>query len=295
MSDASHPGPRSVAGSDDRSGSDPGQLMPARPLYFGRDRRALFGMLQTGVATGEPRRAVLLCRPFGREAIRAQRTYRVLSERLARGGHWVLRFDYYGSGDSDGEDVDLTLQGMCEDIEVASRMLLGEVGTNVPMTWLGLGLGASAAWLTGAKAAFPPEQVVVWDPVLDGRSYLDALRRRHDLVARGAHSSAPGRTAAETADLEVLGFSISPILRREIEGLSCADWPFLPPATRATLVTQPGDGRARSFVANRSDAAAPDLVEQSHNVDWLTETDDAGTVVPGAAIIKLAAVVGRPA
>jgi hypothetical protein len=53
--------------------------------------------------------AVLLCNPFGQEALRSQRGFRVLADRFARTGCATLGFDYFGTGDSDGDDDDASL------------------------------------------------------------------------------------------------------------------------------------------------------------------------------------------
>lgn len=262
-------------------------------MFFGAPHRELFGMMQPGADTGGHRSAVLLCSPFGLEAIRAHRTYRVLSERLARAGHWVLRFDYYGSGDSDGEDRDVSLAGMCDDIETASRTLQSAAPAGLPLTWIGLGLGATAAWLAASRAARPPSQLLLWEPILDGRAYLKTLRHRHAELIGPNGVPATRRPADAAKEIEVLGFAISPILRGEIQSLGATTLPTLPATTRATLVAQPDDALAKSLVLNAGGAAQLELVEQGHTVDWMSETADAGTIVPGAAILKLAALVRR--
>ena len=49
---------------------------------------------------------LVLCRPFGYEAICTYRSYTVLAEMLANDGFDVIRFDYQGTGDSAGSDTD---------------------------------------------------------------------------------------------------------------------------------------------------------------------------------------------
>ena len=80
-------------------------------MRIGRDAGALAGIYQP-VAEPRPETAVLICNPFGQEAIRAQRSLRVVAERLSRQGVPSLRFDYFGTGDSPGEDG--SVQGLLD-------------------------------------------------------------------------------------------------------------------------------------------------------------------------------------
>ena len=71
-------------------------------FYFGPPERRLFGLFEAAQARSGT--AALLCYPYGAEAIRTHRVYRVLSERLTRAvlaatGH-VLR-DAYSVANSD--------------------------------------------------------------------------------------------------------------------------------------------------------------------------------------------------
>jgi len=64
------------------------------PFHFGDSSRKLFGVYHRAGTASAQAPAVLLCNPFGEEAIRAHRIYRILAERLARHGAHVLRFDW---------------------------------------------------------------------------------------------------------------------------------------------------------------------------------------------------------
>jgi hypothetical protein len=71
-----------------------GQYQAAAPAAAARAQEGL----------DAPGAAVLLCNPFGQEAIRCHRAFRLLSARLASSGIPSLRFDYFGTGDSPGND-----------------------------------------------------------------------------------------------------------------------------------------------------------------------------------------------
>ena len=67
-----------------------------------------FGWLHEGEPQGKPTatRGVVLCQPFGREAMWVHKGWRVFAEALADSGAPTLRFDYAGTGDSAGESED---------------------------------------------------------------------------------------------------------------------------------------------------------------------------------------------
>ena len=69
-------------------------------LWFGRRRRRCFGMLHQPDAPSI--RGVVFCNAFGFEGLLSYRAYRHLADGVAARGHWALRFDYDGEGDSAG-------------------------------------------------------------------------------------------------------------------------------------------------------------------------------------------------
>lgn len=120
---------------------------------------------------------MLLCNPFGEEASRSHRIYRVLATQLERAGFAVLRFDYSGTGDSAGEARDATLDAWLEDITAAAERLRALSGA-ARIAVVGLRLGASLAMLAGARG-LAVRHLVLWDPVVDGAAYLRELTTQH--------------------------------------------------------------------------------------------------------------------
>lgn len=272
------------------------QLTRARPLLFGSPGRELFGLQHLPGNSSKPRAAVLLCAPFGQEAIRSHRTFKVLGERLARSGHPSLRFDYFGTGDSDGEDSDVTLQGLVADIQSADRQLReinSATSEQRPVIWIGLGLGATAAWIAAAQAARQPDALVVWDPVLDGAEYLSILRTRHSTYLEAAFSLRP-RNVTSTGVEEAIGFALSPELLAELTTLSAGTMPLLTDRTRAILFTSRDIPQSAALLA-RCQAVGRPLrhVELRHDIDWLVESIDNGALVPAPAIQSLVAMAGE--
>src|SRR5271167_3699705 len=69
-------------------------------LYFGTDEHRLFGWLHRCSGEVPPRVGLVICKPFGYEAICAHRSLRSFAESAAARGVPTLRFDYLGTGDS---------------------------------------------------------------------------------------------------------------------------------------------------------------------------------------------------
>ena len=76
----------------------------AEPLFFGPEARPLFGWLHRAPAPS--RLGLVICPPFGYEAICTHRVLRHFAEAAAAAGVPALRFDYDGAGDSAGDDRD---------------------------------------------------------------------------------------------------------------------------------------------------------------------------------------------
>ncbi len=149
------------------------------PTYFGQPERQLFGVYHAprGKAA-QPIRAVLICAPFGQEYIRSHWCLRLLAGQLARKGIHVLRFDYWGIGDSLGDPVDVqALEQWQQDLETAKAWLKNRTGASSCML-LGLGTGAGLA-VRQAKRCDDVNSLVLWEPVADGAHWLEKRRKMH--------------------------------------------------------------------------------------------------------------------
>ena len=78
--------------------------IPVEPIHFGDKARALAGWFHPVSAAA--RLGVVVCNPFGYEAVCAHRSLRHVATAAAAAGIPALRFDYDGTGDSAGDDLD---------------------------------------------------------------------------------------------------------------------------------------------------------------------------------------------
>ena len=148
------------------------------PFFFGPPDRRLFGLFQAAQGTAPAMTAVLLCNPFGQEAVRSHRMYRVLADRLIRSGVDVLRFDYFGTGDSAGDDTEGEISGWTRDV-IAAHVELTHRSRASRLAWIGARLGATLAVRASVLTSRTPEKLILWEPIIDGAAYLRQLYERH--------------------------------------------------------------------------------------------------------------------
>lgn len=117
---------------------------------------------------------VILCQPLGAEGESAHRSLLHLAYGLARRGVRVLRFDYPGSGDSEGESFDCArLPAWLDSIDQAAQFLRSVAGCrNIGL--IGLRLGGALAGMASARVG--AQWLALWAPVSSGRAYARELR-----------------------------------------------------------------------------------------------------------------------
>lgn len=163
------------------------------PFLFGTRERPLFG-IHVPPAGNRRRRGALICPPWGQEYQRSHRALRLLGERLAGRGYDVLRFDYYGTGDSGGEPHDLTLRGATDDAIAALDELCARADVRRALV-VGMRLGATIAHRAVAESR-AADALTLWDPVVDGGAYTGR--------GRGAPHADPVASPQAIAQLEAL-------------------------------------------------------------------------------------------
>lgn len=243
------------------------------PARLGEDDNALAALFQP--ASGQER-AVLICPPFGQEAIRAQRSLRVVAERLARQGIPSLRFDYFGTGDSPGEDGVGHPSRWQQDITLADRWLRKRSGCQ-EIIWLGLRLGGTLA--LEAARNHPdqprPSRIVLWEPVLDGRHYLSHLARMHEFWTRQANVTT-----------EALGFLLTARFRRHLAEIRPGSL-TPPPGSQIELLAHAQlRGREKFLVQARHSARVNDTLLGS-TIEWTSNTALESQWVPDEALAAL--------
>ena len=136
-----------------------------KPVTFTRDQLQLVGVLHLPATSDAKVPAVLLLHGFTGHKAETHFMYTQLARRLAKSGIAVLRFDFAGSGDSQGEFVDMSILTELADARSALQFL--RQNENIDAKRIGL-LGFSmggcvAALLAGENLDL--KALVLWAPV----------------------------------------------------------------------------------------------------------------------------------
>jgi pimeloyl-ACP methyl ester carboxylesterase len=183
-----------------------------RPVRFSAGGRQLAGMLHLPEgACREP--GVVFCNAFGDERRSSALTMARLARSVAGRGFPVLRFDYWGCGDSPGEFADATVQTQLEDIRSAVGFLREETSAK-SVCLLGLRFGATLA-VRAADDEPACAALVLVQPVPDGAAYVDAEVKRK--LVRGMITKALGGIASAAPEDEVIDLDGYALRRKTVE------------------------------------------------------------------------------
>jgi pimeloyl-ACP methyl ester carboxylesterase len=235
------------------------------PVRFGSGTREMLGFYHAPARPLPGLPAVLLCPPFGPEAIRSYRMLRLLADRLSAAGSPVLRFDYHGTGDSPGEDHAASLTGWAGDVGVAHRELAARSGKS-SVAWVGLRLGATLCALAAQALRAPLQLLVLWDPVIVGAPYLDVYRSQS-----GPHAGVA---------FETMGFEFPDRFRNDLATLNLADV-ALAGGSRVAAIVGAEDPPAQALRHNLQRAGVSlDWTVSAAVAEWNSEKALNSAVIP---------------
>jgi uncharacterized protein len=130
----------------------------------------IFGILHRPVMA-EPCPAVLICHGFGGHKVGRYRLYVTLAKKLSEQGIASLRIDFRGSGDSEGEFSEMTLEGEVDDTLKALKCLSEHQMIDSKRIGLfGRSLGGAVAVI--AASQFPYlKSIGLWAPIYDSSQW----------------------------------------------------------------------------------------------------------------------------
>ena len=181
------------------------------PLYFGPAAAPRSGWWHGPTPEAAAARpdgpVVVLCAPFGYEAVCIHRFQRTLARTLALAGLPVLRFAWHGTGDSDGFDHDpARVPTWLDDVALAVDEARRGSGRH-EVVLIGTRLGATLA-AEGAARAGGVDTLVLLAPYAAGRAFVREARAFRTLAEKDLGGAPPGARTRAEGDEEAAGFLI---------------------------------------------------------------------------------------
>lgn len=161
--------------------------------------RSLFGWLHRPAQATQAKLGLVICKPFGFEALCGQRSLRTIADTAADAGIPALRFDYSGCGDSQdlAPDAD-QIEHWIQDIQSAVAHLRQRSGVE-RVCLFGVRLGALLACLTAMRSE-SIHGLYLFAPVISGRRYMKELRAAQIAESSSQAPNEPRPASLPTTD-----------------------------------------------------------------------------------------------
>ena len=243
------------------------------PLFFGESDSALYGVYHPPESTQVRSDAVLLCYPAGHEYMRIHRAFRQLAGALNAKGFHVLRFDYFGTGDSAGDQAEIMMERWLQDAEAAAEELLSISGCR-KLSVVGLRLGALIASQLAAKVK-AVKRLVLWEPLLEGEAFVrEMLQHIED------HGTSLANFSDDSNTLHFNGYAFTEHALNSIKSVDFAsiDWANQPDVF---TLTSRDDLDVNAINASLPDNQRRfDVKTMPQNVDWNVLDEVGGIYLP---------------
>jgi exosortase A-associated hydrolase 2 len=206
------------------------------PFFFDNNGYRLFGVLHEPMGKAR-KEGFVFCSPFAEEKLWAHRVFVNFARDLAELGYPVLRFDYMGNGDSEGDFEECSVETKLSDIHCAAKTLQEKVGGIESVSLLGLRFGATLAALATGRGDII-NRLILWEPILNGKAYVREMIRSN--------------LSTQTAVYKEIRYNTEALIRMMKEGKTVnvdgyeMSWPMYNQATQIDLLASqnPYPGRA---------------------------------------------------
>lgn len=149
--------------------------MTEAPFFFNGNGYRLFGVFHEAKGNAKSE-GFVFCSPFGEEKLWTHRVFVNFARDLSSLGYPILRFDYMGNGDSEGDFEDCSVQTKLSDIGCAIRVLREKAPHIQAVRLLGLRFGATLALLAAGNHS-DVDRLILWEPIVNGSAYMREMLR----------------------------------------------------------------------------------------------------------------------
>jgi exosortase A-associated hydrolase 2 len=196
--------------------------LPAESFFLDAEPGRRFCVFHPPSPEKVPRGALIYVHPFAEELNCSRHIVTLQARKFADIGVGVLLIDLFGCGDSSGEFGEALWQIWKADLAIAKKWLEKRLAVQVGL-W-GLRLGASLALDFARGTAGTLEPLILWQPVIRGRSFLTQFLRLDVANDMLSAQKTDGTQALRTKlldgeNLEIAGYTLSPDLAAEIDAI----------------------------------------------------------------------------
>lgn len=254
-------------------------------VTFENNGEKIFGIIHRPLKPLKSCPAVLICPGFQGSKSGKFRLFVNLAKQLAKHGVVVLRFDYRGSGDSEGEFSDLTLEGKISDALTCLNFLSQDAQVDPErIGLLGRSLGGAVSILT-ANRFKKIKSLVLWAPVFKSDPWRQLYEALQSNKLEGQDLAMLKRLPAHIPNLEFLTQFFQINLENELKQLEavpllhlhgCKDMTVGMEHALAFKKAREGIGQSRFVELLQSDHEFSDAAEQVIAIDetlkWYLDT-----------------------
>jgi len=154
---------------------------PVKAFFFENNKTQLYGVYHPSHTNIDCGHAVLICPPITNDYQRSRPLLQQLATKLSIQGYPCMRFDFTGNGDSFGDYTDVSMEQFESDILFA----IEELCTRSKCTSISVfGIRFAATLLTNLEMSDKIKQIILFDPIINGRSFLNIQRNLHTNLLR---------------------------------------------------------------------------------------------------------------
>ena len=210
-----------------------------------------------------------------------------MGDRLADAGFDVMRFDYYASGDSAGDDGEFDVDGAIADTVAAGQRIM-ERSRAIRLSYLGLRLGATIAALASNLYSDELEHLILFEPIVDGDHYLQELNRANAEALRATFGPRwridPALREFNLPDPsgEALGFTLTAAFKAQLTARVSLEKPWPGRARNIAIVTcdAPTVAILGALRGNAATRRSIQVVCSDSEIDWATNSALNTAIVP---------------
>ncbi len=182
---------------------------------------------------------IIYCHPFAEEKNMSHSVIAGASRQFASAGFPVMRFDFSGCGDSEGDLQSVVIEDWLDDLDAAVKIFRKETGVPRFLFW-GLRMGAGLALLNTELGKHDLCGLILWQPVVDFTVHIAQFMRNliSSEISRGIKSDTvtdPYKGLFRDGLVYVMGYPVSLRLYDSFRKIGSKPAKIIPPAPMLVL------------------------------------------------------------